>query len=166
MGAKYGGRSLREWYAATLHGTDVLVSRQRQSDNPPVEVRSMSLHAYALLRHPNIVTLLGVTPDGEVITEALEHDLLPRPLHKKKEGDNGSPEPAVERKRRGTGLVQNLAFVRDIARAYVPTHTLFCSVADTLIQIGLGAPHGGHPSRYQTLSFSCTVLKSVAVFCS
>ncbi len=54
----------------------------------------------------NIVALLGVTVDGEVITEVCDFDLVPDPSI----GNHGLA-------RKTLSLMQNLKYGRDIARA-------------------------------------------------
>ncbi len=58
----------------------------------------------------NIVALLGVTTDGEVITEVCDFDLVPNPAVK------GSSHHGFH-KRKTLSLMQNLKYARDIARA-------------------------------------------------
>lgn len=115
-GELLGGRALREWRRAVVHGTDVIVSRQRSDDNPPAATRRANLQAYALLRHPHIVTLLAATTHGEVITEVCDYDLLPAP--------GPSSGSAKEERRRSISLLRMLAYARDIAQALAWAHSM------------------------------------------
>ena len=120
-GAPLGGRALREWRRAVVHGTDVIVSRQRSDDNPPAATRRANLQAYALLRHPHIVTLLAATTNGEVITEVCDYDLLPAPGP---DPGSGTLATAKEERRRSISLLRMLAYARDIAQALAWAHSM------------------------------------------
>jgi serine/threonine protein kinase len=125
LGERLGGRALREWHRAVVHGTDALVSRQRSDDNPPAATRRANLQAYGLLRHPHVVTLLAVTSDGEVITEVCDSDLLPSPAALGE--PSGAPVDAEEdagERRRSISLLRMLAYARDIAQALAWAHSM------------------------------------------
>jgi hypothetical protein len=123
-GELLGGRALREWRRAVVHGTDVIVSRQRSDDNPPAATRRANLQAYALLRHPHIVTLLAATTHGEVITEVCDYDLLPAPGPHPGSGALAATATAKEERRRSISLLRMLAYARDIAQALAWAHSM------------------------------------------
>jgi serine/threonine protein kinase len=123
-----GGLALREWHQSTVHGTRVLVSRYHQCRNPPPgDIRRANVRAYALLRHPNIVTLLGITPTGELVTEICEGDLAP--IHSCDGGAGGGTlrhcnSQQNQKARRVLSLSQTLRYARDIARALAWAHSM------------------------------------------
>jgi serine/threonine protein kinase len=62
QGEVVGGRALRNWTKVHIHGTPLLLSRQKKADNPPAIITRQAIEAYASLRHPNIVSLVARTP--------------------------------------------------------------------------------------------------------